>query len=143
MDFRIRPKSDYLHHASWQQLYALTKHWQSDLKFYSNEADFFRHLAGNKLIWLEKDQNIEAIRIIGNRLTKASLDISKLDEQLQKHLQHLGEFTNHPNTQGAEAFRQEHSTLEDHFTEFVKSFRELKKEIFNLVEQVTETELKG
>lgn len=140
MDFRIRPKSDYLHHASWQQLYALTKHWQSDLQFYADEVVFFRNLAGNKLIWLEKDQNIEAIRIIGNRLTKAASTIAKLDGQFQKHLQHLGEFTKHPNTQGAETFRLEHSTLEDQFTEFVKSIRDLKKEIFDLVEEVTEGE---
>ncbi len=140
MDFRIRPKSDYLHHASWQQLYALTKHWQSDLQFYANEVDFFRHLAGNKLLWLEKDQNIEAIRTIGNRLMRAAANITKLNDQCRTHLQHLAEFDNHPNTTGAESFRAEHSMLEDQFTEFVKTFRDLKKEIFELVEQVSDAE---
>ncbi len=138
MNFRLRPKSDYLHHATWEQLYALTKHWQSDLKFYSDEMTFFRHLAGNRLLWLENDKDIKAIRSIGNKLFNVSHEIESLNQLMNNHLHRLAEFSKHPTTPEQKSFREEHSVLEDQYSDFSKAFRDLKKEMFELVEVAAE-----
>ena len=40
MEFRTRPKSNYMLEAEWQELHALTIHWQSDVTFFGDELRF-------------------------------------------------------------------------------------------------------
>jgi hypothetical protein len=68
MELRIRPKSDYIGTANWQQLYALTEHWKSDMEFYKYEIQFLKQLINKYFIWLVEDERINKIRVLVNIL---------------------------------------------------------------------------
>src|ERR1700690_1603221 len=127
MELRTRPKSDYLSNASWEQLILLTKHWQSDVKYYADEIRFFRHLTDQQLLWLENDRTIMAIRALHNKLLDLAKRCNALEDTMNRHLSHIQELYENPFSHDEHVFRNEHVSLEDDLTEFTRYFRALKK----------------
>lgn len=140
MELRIRPKSDYLHKASWEDLYLLTEHWKSDIEFYRDESRFLRTLVDKYFIWLIEDGNIQMVQLLSNKLSKIITQKKAIYDKLNKHLNHLEELIENPFSHDSTKFRNEHSKLEDEFTVFVKNFKVIKKEIFAMTKHVIEDE---
>lgn len=140
MELRIRPKSDYLHNASCEDLYLLTEFWKSEIEFYRIESRFLRMLVDKYFIWLIKDGNIEKVQSLSNKLSKITKHKKELFEKMNLHLKHLEELIENPFSHDETEFRDEHSKLEDEFTEFVKNFKTVKQEIFVSAEHVIEDE---
>ncbi len=59
MEFRSRPKSNYLLDAEWQELHALTSHWQSDMIFFSDELRFIDRVIDKYFTSLVDKDHIE------------------------------------------------------------------------------------
>lgn len=140
MEARIRPKSDYLHQASWEELYVLTNHWRSDLDFYSDELKFLMNLIDRYSIWLTNDDNIRRVEKVKLRVAVIRDFKEDLLHGILKHMSHIKEMIVNPFCHDEMEFRNEHAELEEDFTDFFKAHRAIKKEVFSLTGIIMETE---
>lgn len=137
-NFRNRPKDNYIHEASWEQLYALTEHWKIDILFYKDDLSFLHHLIDNYFLWLSKRENIDMMQEIEVNLLQVDKQCDALLERLDKQLHHLAELIDDPFIFVADTFRNEQELLEDNLAQFVKDFRNNRKKVFLLTEHIIE-----
>lgn len=138
-DFRNRPKGEYLQNANWEQLYALTRHWISDLQFFKDDLNFLNKLIDKYLIWITKDENMKAVSLILADLRKTRNTCADLIQKTEKHLQQLANMAEEEN-EASRIFRLEHIHLENEISAFVKDFRNNRKETFKITEHILNTE---
>lgn len=139
-ELRIRPRSNYLHSANWQELYLLTKHWKSDLKFANYEINFFKGLVDKYFIWVKDKDQITQVQHLANILVHLTSELENIDMAITKHLNYIRLFINSNFSRDEEAFRVEHAMLEDKIVGFTNALRETKREIFNLTEEMLNNE---
>lgn len=139
-DFRNRPNGNYLFNANWDELYLLTKHWKSDLQFYKDDLKFLNHLIDKYFIWISKKEDVDAVRKIGKSIDETNEKCSDLLKQAEKHLGHLTKLIENPFKYDTQQFRTEHQQLEDDITNFIKTFRTNRKEVFEVTEHIIESE---
>ena len=137
---RIRPSNDFLLIANWEELYALAKHWQSDMAFYHDEMRFLRNLIDRYFIWMIKDDNINKVQTIINKLIKLEKRQDAIIEKIHLHLSHLQELIKKTSILDELRFRNEHMGLEDDMVNYMKAFNEIKKEVFTITEMVMDSE---
>lgn len=139
-DFRIRPKDRYIQEADWRKLYALTECWKCDLLFYRDDLKFLDFLVDKYFIWLSVDENIEEVMEIQNSLTLIDKLSASLLFNVNKHLACIADLVYNPHKYDSSQFRKEHQILEDKLNDFLKIFRENRKEIFALAKQMLKSE---
>lgn len=140
MDFRIRPNSNYLLNAEWQELYILTEHWQSDVEFFKDELAFFQRLFDKYFQYLVAEDSVNETRVVAALLEKIKKEYSKLSTQVGRRLTHIGELIKNPFVQNEPQFRTEHMELENKFASFVKRFREVKQKVFAIADHASKVE---
>jgi phosphomevalonate kinase len=141
-NFSLRPKGDFTWTAEYRELYILTEHWQSDLKFYKEDLHFLYHLVDKYFISLINKENLEEMRNLSTGLSEANINCDKLLEKTSKHLTHLAELIDDPFKYDSHKFRSEHEELENEISSFIKKFRKIKKETFTDMEPVIQKEVK-
>ena len=139
-DFRNRPKGGYILEANWEELYVLTKHWKSDLLFYRDDLNFLDNLIDKYLIWISKKEDSEAVRKIDNSILETAKKCTDLLKRVDTHLTHLPNLIEDPFKYDSHQFRMEHQQLEDDITNFVKTFRDNRKEVFEVTSLVVESD---
>ena len=139
-ELRIRPRSNYLQSANWQELYLLTKHWKSDIKFANYEINFFKGLVDKYFIWVKDKDQITQVHHLANILMHLTSELENIDMAITKHLNYIRLFINSNFSRDEEAFRVEHAMLEDKIVGFTNALRETKREIFNLTEEMLNNE---
>ena len=135
-ELRIRPKSDYLHTATWQELYFLTKHWKSDIIFSKFEINFFKGLIDKYFIWITDKDNINEVQHVMNILKHLDNELEFIDKAITKHLNYIRLFIENEFSHDKQEFRIEHIALEDKLAGFTKALRETKREVFAISEKV-------
>lgn len=125
---------------SWTRLYALTEHWQSDVKFFHDELRFLHTLIDKYLLKLIEEDNVSKIAPLTLALTKLEARNGMLQQKLVKHLEHLQALTKNPVANDSRLTNDEHVTLEHELVDFVKDFRFTKGEIFRSTEHVLKSE---
>ena len=138
-NFRNRPNGKYIFNANWEELYVLTKHWKTDLLFYKDDLIFLDELIDNYLLWISKEENLEAAKNTGKSMAEITEKCEVLLERVQQHLRHLSNLIINPFAYNSQKFREEHQQLEDDFTEFIKTFRVVKKAVFKLTKHLVES----
>ncbi|PZX94942.1 hypothetical protein DOS84_05175 [Flavobacterium aquariorum] len=141
-NFSLRPKGDFTWTAKYRELYILTEHWLSDLKFYKEDLHFLYHLVDKYFISLINKENLEEMRNLSSGLSETSINCDRLLEKTSKHLTHLAELIDDPFKYDSHKFRSEHEELENEISFFVKKFRKIKKETFTDMEPVIQKEVK-
>ena len=137
---RKRPKGDYIQKADWQEIYALTQNWKSELLFYNDERRFFRRLIDNYFGWLIHRENLDAVRELEMDLLETGKKAKDLLRKTNKHLEQLAQMVEGPKRKDARIFRMEHQHLEDEIVHFENTFRILRKDVFAVIEHVMESE---
>lgn len=87
---RNRPKGDFIAEANMEQLYPLTRHWNSDLYFFRDDLTFLHKLSDSYLIWIDKDENYKMASIMKNELLKLKERCQDLLDKTDKHRQQIG-----------------------------------------------------
>jgi hypothetical protein len=139
-ELRIRPSSNYLQEANWRELYLLTKHWKTDIKFANYEINFFKGLIDKYFIWVKDKDQIIQVQHLANILTHLTSELNNIDKTIIKHLNYIRLFINSNFSHDEEVFRVEHAILEDKIVGFANALRETKREIFNLTEEMLNNE---
>jgi hypothetical protein len=129
LEYRLRPKSDYLMLAPWEELYRLTEQWKKDLLFYKDELNFFE-----KLLRLYAKASTPGLVQLKERTTDTFAQLRLLDAQTDQHLAHLGKIITQADNSEDLLFRTEHNVLEDNINAFLESFRLLKQNAFSAAE---------
>lgn len=126
--------------AGWQELYILTGHWQSDMKFFQDEIRFLVNLVNKYFMFLIEDENIMKVQTVAGKLSRIDEQRSVLERKIIIHLHRLKELMEDSSTGNEDTFRNEHIALEDEIADLTKSFRETKKAVFELTENVIQSE---
>ena len=140
MQLGIRPKSDFMHTASWEQLYAITEHWQSDLEFYGDEIRFMQDLISKYFMLLVKEESSEHLQNLVSRMLAIDKQHGALKDRTAGHMGHIVDLIQNSFAHDEQRFRDEHGGLEDEFVKFVNDFKALKKEVFKVTEHILQTE---
>ncbi|MBT8384558.1 MAG: hypothetical protein KJO83_02485, partial [Bacteroidia bacterium] len=82
-------KSNYLHSASWDELHAITRRWQSENDFYNYEITFLKKLIDKYFIWMTKKDNIAQVRKLVIQLSKLEKRHGDNSNAISKHLNHI------------------------------------------------------
>lgn len=139
-EFRNRPSGTYILEANWKELYILTKHWKSDLLFYRDDLNFLNNLIDKYLIWISNKKDSEAVRNIDNSILETAKKCTDLLGRVDTHLANLANLMEDPFKYDSHQFRVEHQHLEDDITNFVKYFRDNRKEVFEVTKLVIESD---
>lgn len=139
-DFRTRLNGNYIFYANWKELYVLTEYWKSDLLFYKDDLMFLDRLIDKHILWISKEEDYEKVRSIEKNVAKTNDICISLLERVQKHLTHLSDFMINPFVYDEQKFREEHQQLEDDITEFIKTYRTNKKEVFEVSKHLIESD---
>lgn len=139
-DFRNRPAGDFSTTASWEELFALTRHWVSDLQFYQEDLRFLHRLIDRYFIWITDPKNLEEVRTIGNSILEHEKGCRQLIERIGLHQHELGDAIEDPVGAAIDHLRDEHEALEDEMAIFIKAVRENRKEVFRITEHVVDSE---
>jgi hypothetical protein len=139
-EFRNRPNGTYILDANWEALYILAKHWKADLLFYRDDLNFLDNLINKYLIWISNKKDSEAVRNIDNSILETAKKCTDLLQRIAKHLPHLANLIEDPFKYDSHQFRAEHQLLEDDITNFVKAFRNNRKEVFEVTKMVIDSD---
>lgn len=139
-DIRNRPNGTYSLDDNWEELYVLTKHWQSDLLFYKDDLKFLDHLIDKYIIWISKKEHSEAVRDIEKSIVETTKKCTDLLQRVDTHLTNLANLIEDSFKYDSHQFRGEHQQLEDDITNFVKDFRDNRKEVFEVTSLVVESD---
>ncbi len=139
-NFRSRPKHEYIKNTDWQQLYALTEHWKSELLFHSDDLTFLRHLLDKYFIWITNSDDLEKVGKIGESVLKDNRECAELLATVDKHSTHLADIIDDPFKYDGQVFRKEHQKLEDEIALFIKNVRESRKQLFGITEYIVDSE---
>jgi hypothetical protein len=139
-EFRIRPKNDYLHTASWEDIYALSEHWLADLEFFKDELNFLDTLVGKYFLLMIKKESVDKIHTIATNISGLLKEQKVLNEKINKHLKDLSLLMENAFNTSEQWFRNDHVELEERLTEFTINFRNIKREIFKITEGVLENQ---
>lgn len=131
METKIYSSAGFSHHYSVEELYVLTRHWLSDIKFFEQEITFLQSFI---LKFVASDTELS--------LEEQLMDLERGFEGLNHRIQLLkAEVLEHQNKLSllldknrAEEyeFNKIQSTLEGEFFDFIKSYRQVKFELFGL-----------
>lgn len=138
-NFRKRPKGEFMIHANWDQLYLLTKHWISDLKFFRDDLKFLNKLIDKYFIWIDNDESIKEVSRLRSELQAMRIRCEDLLSKTEKHREQLGVMIE-KDSDDSRIFRLEHEHLENEITDFVKAFRKNRVKTFKITEYIKDTE---
>ena len=138
--FRNRPIGDFIHQASWEELYALTNHWISDLRFYQQDLALLHGLVDKYFIWISEEKNLEEVRKIGTDLLKNEEECDHLIKLIKHHLDELGQAVENPEIADPQELRQNHEDLENQMAKLIKEIRDNRKDVFRVTEHVMDSE---
>ena len=139
MELRIRP-DNYLQTAAVQELHVLTSHWQSDMAFFADELRFIDVLFDKYFNALIDPENIGKTKAVASKLSNLKSDREMLSSRISDHLHNMKEFMTNTPQNDLTILRDEHVSLEEALTEFIKNFRVVKREIFEVTERIARTE---
>jgi len=118
-----------------EQFYSLSEHWKSDLEFFKVETAFFHRLIDDHFAELISAEYLEKLKVEGKKLYDLERDESELNKMLSKHMKELTMIIEGTNPEYPSEYREQHSVIEKKFNKLTMEYRELKSELFALVEK--------
>ena len=122
------------------QMFIVSEHWLTDLKFFNDELNFLRRLVDKYFMWLVDEANIESTQKLARDLSRFETKRTRLSAKLAHHLKRLTNLIENPFSHSAQDSIDEHADLEALMSAFVKDFRRIKRAAFTLTETVIESE---
>ncbi len=139
-DTKYSQEIDFLKNGPWDELYVLNEHWKSDIEFYRDDLRFLHHLIEKYIIWITKQENLEMVKKLKTGLYDMNTKSKDLLEKVSKHGMQLGYLVEDSSKVDAGIIKTELEHLEEEISQFVKSFRENRREVFRITEYAIDSE---
>jgi hypothetical protein len=140
INYRNRPKGQYIQEASWQDLYKLTEEWKNNLEFQLFEIEFLQNLIKRYFVELLDQENLDELRELQKDLYQYENQSKLLLENIDVHLNHIVKVIDEPFTFDASVFRREHELLEDDTSVFLIKHNTMKLTAFKMVKDSLQNE---
>lgn len=128
--------------ARAQQYYVLSRRWESDLEFFKIETAFLHRLLDDYFVRLLNPVYFEDLKQTGARLFDLEKDESELRKQLSGHLKQLELVAENIIPEDIGNLTDAHVEIGSLVSKLVNEYREVKKQLFALVERaMTEKKL--
>ena len=124
----------------WEDLYILAEHWESDLRFYSDDLRFLHHLVDKYFIWITKSENLELVRELMLQILHLEKECKELLEKVLAHKSELSQFSMEGREVSIAETGDHHRKLRSEISDFVKGFRSNRTEVFRITEYVIDSE---
>lgn len=116
------------------QYYVVARHWASDLEFFRIETFFLHRLLDEYFVRLLSGHDLKDISSTGNKLRALEKNEASLGESLAEQLTQLELMAEDIIPEDTEQLAGRQVDLENQVTKIMTGHRELKKELFKLIE---------
>lgn len=125
-----------------QQYYVLSRRWESDLEFFKIETAFLHRLLDDYFVRLLNPVYFEDLKQTGAKLFDLEKDENELRKQLSAHLKQLELVAENIIPEDTGSLTDAHFEIGSLVSKLVNEYREVKKQLFALVERaMTEKKL--
>lgn len=138
INYRNRPKGNYIKDANWNELYLLSEKWKSDLEFYLYELNFLETLIESHFSELLLTENLDELRELQIELYELKNQSEYLLSYTKNNLECIVDVINNVYIHETSSLRIENEQLEENIVRFVNGEREIKKFIFNMIKSILE-----
>ncbi|TFF35396.1 hypothetical protein [Mucilaginibacter psychrotolerans] len=118
------------------QYYLMAKHWASDLEFFKVETSFFKHLIDRYFTKVAEFSGVENLRKIMQKIQCLQDDELLLREALAKQIRQLELMADDFVPENIDRLKGKQIELEGLIANLLEEFRQVKKELFTLIETV-------
>lgn len=124
-----------------QQMYVRTEHWISDYDFFEDELNFLVNLMDKYFVGtlLADSEKSVKLKDLANRLLKLSESRKHIASLNRENLSYLAQLIQNKEIFDPEECRDRQSDLESDQIDFLKKYRAIKKEVFQLSEQLIQS----
>ena len=121
-----------------QQMYARTEHWITDYAFFEDEINFLTNLLDRYFIGviIADTPNLELLRSKALQLRELDKERESIASENKETLAYIARLLKNEMAFDPQEFREEYSDIEKEHVGFLKRYRAIKKEIFNLSRQL-------
>jgi len=119
------------------QYLVIAKKWSSDLEFYKLEIKFLRSLLGVNFITLLNNGDRETVKNINSDLTRLDEEKTQLERSLNDQIKQLELMAEDVIPEDATQVAGKQIRLEYMVTELFSEYKDLKREIFYLVQEAS------
>lgn len=121
--------------ARSQQIYVLCRHWESDLEFFRIETAFLHRLLDDYFVQLLSPEYFEDLKESTQKLFELEKEENSLRQQITTHMKQVELAAEHVAPEDAEKLADDQATIEALLLKLINDYREVKKEMFALVEK--------
>ena len=121
--------------ARSQQIYVLCRHWESDLEFFRIETAFLHRLLDDYFVQLLSPEYFEDLKKCTQKLFEVEKEENSLRQQIMDHLKQMELAAENVAPEDAEKLAGDQATIETLLLKLINDYREVKKEMFALVEK--------
>ncbi|HEY9000718.1 MAG TPA: hypothetical protein VIM89_05165 [Mucilaginibacter sp.] len=121
--------------ARSQQMYVLCRHWDSDLEFFRIETAFLHRLLGDYFVQLLSSEYVNELKRSTKKLFELEREENHLRQQVMTHMKEVELAAESIIPEDAEKLAEKQATIEVLLLKFINDYREVKKEMFALVEK--------
>jgi len=124
-----------------KQMYVRTEHWISDYEFFEDEVNFLINLTDKYFVGavLSDVDNNEKLKDVVKRLFKLDESRKSIAALNKENLTYLAHLIQNKEIFDPEECRDRQSDLETDHIDFLRKYRSIKKEIFQLAKQLLES----
>lgn len=133
-------ESTYPMSAKSLQYYVIAKRWASDIEFFKIETSFLNRLLDNYFVRLYNQKLLEKVKVSGERMLALAKDEVKVNQLIQRQLKEMEWIAKNQIKENVERISLSQVEIEHQMVNIMREFRELKKDIFKLVECILREE---
>ena len=120
--------------ARSQQFYVMCRHWQSDMEFFKIETAFLHRLLDDYFVQLLSPEFFDKLKETSQKLFGLEKDENSLRQQLGSHIKQMELTAENVIPEDTEKLADTQATLESLLFKLINEYRDVKKEMFALVE---------
>lgn len=121
--------------ARSQEIYVLSRHWESDLEFFRIETAFLHQLLDDYFVQLLSPEHMEELKKSSQKLFELEKEESSVRQQITTHMKQIELAAESIIPEDAEKLVEDQATIESLLLKLINDYRDVKKDMFTLVEK--------
>ena len=124
-----------------QQMYARTEHWISDYIFFEDEIKFLSNLLDHYFVGLiiSDSSKLELLRLTTRRLMELDIERESIAKENEVTLIDISKLLKNEAAFDPAEFRETYADIENEHVGFLKRYRAIKKDIYDLSNKLKTT----